>query len=96
MALATLYGERERLGSGTQPVVVDLVERLGPERFRVTADRELRAGDALHFGDQSNRVCLLGTVNGTVSTVHEDGSADVTFEFYGAALDELLDALAPD
>ena len=91
--MTTLFGERERAGSRPEPVAVDLRERLDPERFRVTADRDLQPGDALHFGHQSNRVCLLGTVNATVAAVNADGSAELSFEFYGAMLDEMLDAL---
>src|SRR5437016_302516 len=75
-------------------VTVELGERLGPSRFRAFASSPVTAGERLVFGDRSNRVCLLGSLEGVVAATNDDGSVTIDFDFHGAALDEMIAAVA--
>lgn len=90
---SVLTGQRES-GGTVDAVAVELIARVGDSRFRVrTLGRTLlRPGDRLRFGDSSNRVCLLGTLNAAVASVSAD-DVELEFEFHGSALDEMIDAV---
>lgn len=86
-----LRAEHERDGTITS-VSIKLVERVGPSQWCASTAADLVPGDRLRFGDQSNRVCFLGTLSASVATDHA-GRAILEFEFYGSALDEMISAL---
>jgi S-adenosylmethionine:tRNA ribosyltransferase-isomerase len=90
----TLEGECVREDS-LVPVSLDLVAEAGPSRWRAiqTGGAALAVGDHIRFGDQSNRVCFLGTLEATVTNVADDGSVSLTFPYSDAVLDEMLAAL---
>src|SRR5438046_2549797 len=79
--------------SAAVEVTVELGERLGPSRFRAFASSPVTAGERLVFGDRSNRVCLLGTLEAVVAATNDDGSVTIDFDFHGAALDEMIAAV---
>jgi hypothetical protein len=87
-----LDGERQR-ETGKVGVQIELVERIGPSIWRaISHGADLTIGDRLTFGDQSNRVCLLGTLNARVAAA-EGRRVDLEFEYHDAALDEMISAL---
>ena len=90
--------EGERASEGGSPVTVELRDRLDMSRWSAlqTGGRALVGGDRLRFGDRSNRVCLLGTLDATVAGVAPDGTLVLAFELYGSALDEMIGALTED
>jgi hypothetical protein len=95
----SLEGERLRDGLPGASVRLELTERVGPSRWRATATQgpPLVAGDRIHFGDQANHVCFIGTLDATVAHVEPNGRGlNLDFEFYGAALDEMIAALLED
>jgi S-adenosylmethionine:tRNA ribosyltransferase-isomerase len=97
LAAGPISLEGQRMGEGPAGGVrLELVERTSPTGWRAvrTGGVACAAGDRLRFGDQSNRVCFLGTLDATVAGVEADGSLSLEFEFYGAALDEMLSALS--
>src|ERR1043165_8444177 len=76
------------------PVSLDLIARTGPSQWRAlqTGGATLAPGDQLRFGDQSNRVCFLGTLEATVAAVAADGSLSLTFPYTDVVLNEMLAA----
>src|SRR6476469_5991091 len=90
----TLEGECVREDSLVR-VALDLVAETGPSRWHAiqTGGAALAAGDYIRFGDQSNRVCFLGTLEATVTSVGDDGSVSLTFPYSDAVLAEMLAAL---
>jgi S-adenosylmethionine:tRNA ribosyltransferase-isomerase len=93
-AAHSLEGECVR-GDALAPVSLDLVARAGPSAWRAvqTGGAALAAGDQVRFGDQSNRVCFLGTLAATVTAVVADGGLVLTFPYTDTVLDEMLAAL---
>jgi len=95
----SLEGERLSDDLPGASLRLELTERVGPSRWRatVTEGPSLAAGDRVHFGDQSNHVCFIGTLDATVAYVEPNGrNLSLDFEFYGAALDEMIAALLED
>jgi S-adenosylmethionine:tRNA ribosyltransferase-isomerase len=88
-----LRGRRERDGHDAK-VSVTLIERIDDADWWALArpGKRLAVGDRIRFGHDS-RVCLLGTLEATVTEKAEDGRVRLAFEFHGAYLDEALHAL---
>jgi len=89
---AELRGTRERDGASAR-ISVNLIERLGPERWLALARpaKRLKPGDRIGFGEGSN-LCLLGALAASVEARGADGEVTLTFELSGAALDEAIAA----
>jgi S-adenosylmethionine:tRNA ribosyltransferase-isomerase len=89
---AELGGVRERDGARAR-ISVTLIERRGPDRWRVLARpaKRLKPGDRLTFGEGSD-VCLLGALAATVEARGEEGEVTLAFELAGPALDEAIHA----
>jgi hypothetical protein len=83
----------QRLGNRGTEVRLELLRRVGTSRFRARSGEKLALGERLFFGDSSNRVCLLGTLTGTVTWVGEQGNLEVTFEYRDEVVDQMLAAL---
>ncbi|MEH6721016.1 MAG: tRNA preQ1(34) S-adenosylmethionine ribosyltransferase-isomerase QueA [Aurantimonas endophytica] len=85
--------EGRRIGRGAEePVVgVTLHQRLDGSTWKafVRGARKLQPGDTVRFGAEG-RVCLLGTLDATVSEKGEGGEVTFAFAFHGAALDEAI------
>lgn len=90
---AELRGARDRDGA-VAAISVNLIERLGPERWLALARpaKRLKQGDSIAFGEQSN-VCLLGNLAATVEARGEEGEVTLRFELSGPALDQAIAAL---
>jgi S-adenosylmethionine:tRNA ribosyltransferase-isomerase len=90
---AELRGSRKRDGATAQ-VSVNLIERLGAERWLALARpaKRLKQGDRIVFGEQGN-VCLLGGLAATVEACGEEGEVTLRFELSGPALDEAVASL---
>ena len=90
---AELRGARDRDGA-VAAISVNLIERLGPERWLALARpaKRLKQGDRIAFGEQSN-VCLLGNLAATVEARGEEGEVTLRFELSGPALDQAIAAL---
>jgi S-adenosylmethionine:tRNA ribosyltransferase-isomerase len=88
-----LAGTRTRDGS-TVEVEVTLLERLDESHWHALAKpgRRLRVGDRLRFGHEG-RVCLLGTLEGTVEEKLDDGRVRLGFSFHGPYLDDAVNAI---
>jgi S-adenosylmethionine:tRNA ribosyltransferase-isomerase len=90
---AALQGERLR-GEHRASVSFNLHKRLDGDRWLAFARpaKRLAAGDRIRFG-HDGRVCLLGSLDGTVTRVGEAGEVELAFSLHGAYLDEAIDAL---
>jgi len=90
---AELRGTRSRDGAAAR-VSVNLIERLGPERWLALARpaKRLRAGDRIAFGEGGN-VCLLGDLAASVEARGAEGEVTLKFELSGPALDQAIAAL---
>ena len=90
---AELAGVRIRDGIEAK-VGITLIERLGPDRWRVLARpaKRLTPGDRVVFGGKGN-ACLLGTLAATVVERGDEGAVTLAFEFSGAGLDEAIATL---
>jgi S-adenosylmethionine:tRNA ribosyltransferase-isomerase len=90
---AELRGTRTRDGVRAR-ISVNLIERLGPERWLALARpaKRLKPGDRITFGEGGN-VCLLGELAATVEERGAEGDVTLTFELSGVALDEAIAAL---
>ena len=90
---AQLHGVRERDGHSVE-VAVTLIERIDASTWWALAKpgRRLAVGDRIRFGHEG-RVCLLGTLEGSVEEKQPDGRLRLAFGFHGAYLDEAIRAL---
>jgi S-adenosylmethionine:tRNA ribosyltransferase-isomerase len=90
---AALQGERVR-GDNRAQISFNLHKRLDESRWRAFARpaKRLAAGDRVRFG-HDGRVCLLGSLDATVSEIGEAGEVELSFSLHGAYLDEAIAAL---
>ena len=72
----------------------NLHKRVDGHRWRAFARpaKRLAAGDRVRFG-HDGRVCLLGTLDATVSEIGEAGEVELAFSLHGPYLDEAIEAL---
>jgi S-adenosylmethionine:tRNA ribosyltransferase-isomerase len=93
---AALEGERLR-GANRAVVSFNLHKRLDEHRWLAFARpaKRLAEGDRIRFGADTGdgRVCLLGTLDATVTRTGEAGEVELAFSFHGAYLDEAIAAL---
>jgi S-adenosylmethionine:tRNA ribosyltransferase-isomerase len=90
---AALTGERVR-GENRAHVSFNLHRRVDESRWRAFARpaKRLAAGDRIRFG-HDGRVCLLGSLDASVTEVGEAGEVELSFSLHGAYLDEAIAAL---
>jgi S-adenosylmethionine:tRNA ribosyltransferase-isomerase len=90
---AALQGERLR-GQTSAQISFNLHKRIDESRWRAFARpaKRLAAGDRIRFG-HDGRVCLLGSLDATVSQLGEAGEVELSFCLHGAYLDEAIAAL---
>jgi S-adenosylmethionine:tRNA ribosyltransferase-isomerase len=90
---AALQGERWR-GDNRAQISFNLHKRIDESRWRAFARpaKRLAVGDRIRFG-HDGRVCLLGTLDATVTEVGETGEVELSFSLHGAYLDEAIAAL---
>jgi S-adenosylmethionine:tRNA ribosyltransferase-isomerase len=90
---AALVGERIR-GPNRAAVSFNLHRRVDDHRWRAFARpaKRLAQGDRVRFG-HDGRVCLLGTLEATVSQIGEAGEVELAFSLSGAYLDEAIEAV---
>ncbi len=90
---AALTGERLR-GDARAVISFNLHKRVDEYRWRAFARpaKRLAAGDRIRFG-HDGRVCLLGTLDATVSAIGEAGEVELAFSLHGPFLDEAIEAL---
>jgi S-adenosylmethionine:tRNA ribosyltransferase-isomerase len=88
-----LTGERWRDGNRAR-VSVNLHKRVDESRWRAFAQpaKRLALGDRIQFG-HDGRVCLLGTLDATVSEIGEAGEVELSFSMHSAYLDQAIEAL---
>ena len=74
---------------------MNLIERIGPSRWRVLARpaKRLAAGDRVRFGASSDNACLVAGLDATVESRGEGGEAVLAFDLAGAFLDEAVAAI---
>jgi len=90
---AALTGERWR-GHARAVISFNLHKRIDAHRWRAFARpaKRLATGDRIRFG-HDGRVCLLGTLDATVSEIGEAGEVELAFSLHGPFLDEAIEAL---
>ncbi|MET0194296.1 MAG: S-adenosylmethionine:tRNA ribosyltransferase-isomerase, partial [Hyphomicrobiaceae bacterium] len=90
---SALTGERLR-GDARAVISFNLHKRVDEHRWRAFARpaKRLAAGDRIRFG-HDGRVCLLGTLDATVSVIGEAGEVELAFSLHGPFLDEAIEAL---
>ena len=90
---AALSGERLR-GDARAIVSFNLHKRMDEHRWRAFARpaKRLAVGDRIRFG-HDGRVCLLGSLDATVSEIGEAGEVELAFSLHGAYLDEAIATL---
>jgi S-adenosylmethionine:tRNA ribosyltransferase-isomerase len=90
---AALSGERMR-GETRAIVSFNLHKRIDEHRWRALARpaKRLARGDRVRFG-HDGRVCLLGTLDATVTEMGEAGEVELAFSLHGPYLDEAIEAL---
>ena len=90
---AALQGERVR-GENRAQIAFNLHKRIDESRWRAFARpaKRLATGDRIRFG-HDGRVCLLGTLDASVSAIGEAGEVELSFSLHGAYLDEAIAAL---
>ena len=90
---AALTGERTR-GDATARVAFNLHKRVDASRWRAFARpaKRLAVGDRIRFGYEG-RVCLLGTLEATVTETAEAGEVELSFSLHSAYLDQAIEAL---
>ena len=90
---AALQGERLR-GDNRARIAFNLHRRVDVSRWRAFARpaKRLALGDRIRFG-HDGRVCLLGTLDATVSGIGEAGEVELSFSLHGPYLDEAIEAL---
>ena len=93
MIRAALQGERWR-GDNRAQISFNLHKRIDESRWRAFARpaKRLAVGDRIRFG-HDGRVCLLGTLDATVTEIGEAGEVELSFSLHGAYLDEAIAAL---
>jgi S-adenosylmethionine:tRNA ribosyltransferase-isomerase len=87
---AALEGERTREGHRAL-ITFNLHRRVDESRWRAFARpaKRLALGDRIHFGHEG-RVCLLGTLEATVTAIGEAGEVELSFNLHSAYLDEAI------
>ena len=90
---AALTGERWRGGNRAR-VSINLHKRVDASRWRAFAQpaKRLTVGDRIQFG-HDGRVCLLGTLDATVSDIGEAGEVELSFSMHSAYLDHAIEVL---
>jgi S-adenosylmethionine:tRNA ribosyltransferase-isomerase len=90
---AALHGERLR-GESRAVVSFNLHKRVEAHRWLAFARpaKRLAPGDRIRFGHEG-RVCLLGSLDATVTRLGEAGEVELAFSLHGAYLDEAIEAL---
>lgn len=90
---AALEGERLR-GEARARVSFNLHKRVDASRWRAFARpaKRLAVGDRIRFG-HDGRVCLLGTLDATVTEVGGEGEVELSFSMHSAYLDQAIEAL---
>ena len=88
---ARLDGLRLRDGS-TVEVEATLHRRLSPSRWSafMKPGRRLKAGDAIRFGESSDRACLLGALDARIVEKGEGGEVVLAFDLSGPDLDDAI------
>ena len=90
---SALIGERLR-GDNRARVSFNLHKRVDESRWMAFAQpaKRLAVGDRIRFG-HDGRVCFLGTLDATVSSIGEGGEVELSFSMHSAYLDEAIEAL---
>jgi S-adenosylmethionine:tRNA ribosyltransferase-isomerase len=90
---AALAGERLR-GENRAIVLFNLHKRLDDHRWLAFARpaKRLIEGDRIRFGHEG-RVCLLGTLDATVTRVKDAGEVELAFTLTGPFLDEAIETI---
>jgi len=90
---AALTGERLR-GENRAVVSFNLHKRVDDSRWRAFARpaKRLMVGDRIRFG-HDGRVCLLGTLDATISEIGDAGEVELAFSLHSAYLDQAIEAL---
>jgi S-adenosylmethionine:tRNA ribosyltransferase-isomerase len=85
---ARLNGVRVREES-VVAVEATLHRRLSPSRWTafMKPGKRLKPGDRVHFGETTDRACLLGALDATVADKGEDGEVTLSFDLMGPDLD---------
>ena len=88
---AALQGERTRDGQRAL-ISFNLHRRVDESRWRAFARpaKRLAVGDRIRFGHEG-RVCLLGTLEATVTAIGQAGEVELSFSLHSAYLDEAID-----
>ena len=88
---AALTGHRVGRGGTAPKIEVLLHLRISGHRWKAFARpaRKLLPGDRVRSGAEG-KVCLLGTLDATVSEKGEAGEVTLDFDFHGPALDEAI------
>ena len=89
---AELSGTRQR-GEATAHIGATLIKRLSPNRWQALARpaKRLAVGDRVQFGG-TGEMCLLGTLDATVSARGEAGVIEFDFDLSGPDLDMAIAA----
>ena len=87
---AALEGERIREGHRAL-ISINLHRRVDESRWRAFARpaKRLALGDRIRFGHEG-RVCLLGTLEATVTAIWQAGEVELSFNLHSAYLDEAI------
>jgi len=87
---AALEGERVR-GDNRARIGFNLHKRIDESRWHAFARpaKRLAVGDRVSFG-HDGRVCLLGTLEATVTEIGEAGEVELAFSLHGPYLDEAI------
>lgn len=90
---SALIGERLR-GDNRARVSFNLHKRVDESRWMAFAQpaKRLAVGDRIRFG-HDGRVCFLGTLDATVSSIGKGGEVELSFSMHSAYLDEAIEAL---
>ena len=88
---ARLKGVRHR-GESLVAVEATLHRRLGPHRWTafMRPGKRLAEGDRIVFGEASDRACLLGALDATVTGKGEGGEVTLSFDLAGPDLDAAI------
>jgi S-adenosylmethionine:tRNA ribosyltransferase-isomerase len=88
---ARLKGVRHR-GAGQVAVEATLHRRLAPHRWTafMRPGKRLAQGDRIAFGERSDRACLLGALDATVTAKGEGGELTLSFDLSGPDLDAAI------
>jgi S-adenosylmethionine:tRNA ribosyltransferase-isomerase len=88
---ARLKGVRHR-GEGQVAVEATLHRRLAPHRWTafMRPGKRLAQGDRVVFGESSDRACLLGALDATITGKGEGGEVTLSFDLSGPDLDAAI------